>query len=167
MRFSRFEDMLRHWAEDSPQSPALCYGNHTLSFSQLWEAVTARAEELRKEGKSCLGLLSDGSMDCVIELFAANLAGLQIVMLDENAPSVLLRQLIGYTDVDLLWGDVDLVEELSPALTKGVEDGEGRIIARYEGGHILEDDIYIIAHFSFDDPEIDSNYTTILYCNEY
>ena len=128
MRFSRFEDMLRHWAEESPRSPALCYGNRTLSFSQLWEAVTARAEQLRKEGKTCLGLLSDGSMDCVIELFAANLAGLQIVMLDENAPSVLLRQLIAYTDVDTLWGDEDLVEELSPALTKGVEDGEGRIL---------------------------------------
>ncbi len=128
MRFSRFEDMLRRWAEESPQSPALCYGTKTLSFSQLWEAVQARAEELRKGGKTCLGLLSDGSMDCVIELFAANLAGLQIVMLDENAPSVLLRQLIVYTDVDLLWGDVDLVEELSPALTRGVETGEGRIL---------------------------------------
>ena len=128
MRFSRFEDMLRHWAEESPQSPALCYGTRTLSFSQLWEAVQVRAEELRKGGKTCLGLLSDGSTDCVIELFAANLAGLQIVMLDENAPSVLLRQLIAYTDVDLLWGDVDLVEELSPALTRGVENGEGRIL---------------------------------------
>lgn len=31
----------------------------------------------------------------------------------------------------------------------------------------LEDDIYIIAHFSFDEPGVDCNYTTILYCNEY
>ena len=42
--------------------------------------------------------------------------------------SELLRQLIQYTDVDLLWGDEDLVEELSPALTKGVEDGAGKIL---------------------------------------
>ena len=128
MRFQRFENLLRHWAETSPDAPALRYGPRTLSFSELWASVQNRAEELRSSGKSCLGLLSDGSMDCVIELFAANLAGLQIVMLDENAPSVLLRQLLAYTDVDLLWGDVDLVDELSPYLTEGVQGGEGRIL---------------------------------------
>ena len=128
MRFQRFENLLRHWAETSPDAPALRYGPRTLSSSELWAAVQNRTEELRSSGKSCLGLLSDGSMDCVIELFAANLAGLQIVMLDENAPSVLLRQLLAYTDVDLLWGDVDLVDELSPYLTEGVQDGEGRIL---------------------------------------
>ncbi len=128
MRFARFEHMLRYWAESSPDAPALRYGPQTFSFSQLLEAVEKRAGELRGSGKSCLGLLSDGSLDCVVELFAANLAGLQIVMLDENAPSVLLRQLLAYTDVDLLWGDEDLVDELSPYLTPGVQDGEGRIL---------------------------------------
>lgn len=48
-----------------------------------------------------------------------------------------------------------------------LEDGEGRIVARYEGGDILEGDIYIIAYFSFTEPGADCNYTTILYCNEY
>ena len=128
MRFQRFEELLRTWAEKTPEAPALRYGERTLSFSQTWAAVEQRAEELRRSGKSCLGLLSDGSLDCVIELFAANLAGLQIVMLDENAPSVLLRQLLAYTDVDLLWGDVDLVDELNPYLAQGVRDGEGKIL---------------------------------------
>ncbi|MBR5094049.1 MAG: acyl--CoA ligase [Oscillospiraceae bacterium] len=128
MRYQHFADMLRHWAEASPDAPALRYGERTLTFSKLWETVQKRSEELRGTGKTCLGLLSDGSMDCVIELFAANIAGLQIVMLDENAPSVLLRQLLAYTDVDLLWGDVDLVDELSPYLSSGVQGGEGRIL---------------------------------------
>ena len=128
MRFQHFEDLLRYWAEKTPDAPALRYGNRTLSFSQTREAVEKRAAALRETGKTCLGLLSDGSLDCVIELFAANLAGLQIVMLDENAPSVLLRQLLAYTDIDTLWGDVDLVEELSPFLTGGVENGRGRIL---------------------------------------
>ena len=128
MRFQGFEELLRYWAEKTPDSPALRYNGRTLSFSQFREAVLSRAEELRKSGKTCLGLLSDGSLDCVIELFAANLAGLQLVMLDENAPSVLLRQLLAYTDIDTLWGDVDLVEELSPFLTGGVENGRGRIL---------------------------------------
>ena len=122
MRFDRFEDLLKSWAAQTPDAPALRYEKRLLSFSQLWLTVQKRAEELRSSGKSCLGLLSDGSMDCVIELFAANLAGLQIVMLDENAPSVLLRQLLAYTDVDTLWGDPDLVEELSPFFTSGTTE---------------------------------------------
>ena len=128
MRFDHFEDMLRRWEETTPDAPALRYGARTVSFSQLFETVQQRAALLRKSHKTCLGLLSDGSLDCVTELFAANIAGMQIVMLDENAPSVLLRQLIQYTDVDLLWGDEDLVEELSPALTQGVENGSGKIL---------------------------------------
>jgi len=48
-----------------------------------------------------------------------------------------------------------------------LEDGEGRVVARYDDGGILEDDIYIIANFSFNEPGVDYNYTTILYCNEY
>ena len=128
MRFDRFSELLAHWAEAAPQAPALRCGGRSLSFAETWEAVRTRAEALRAEGKTCLGVLADGSLDCVIELFAANLAGMQLVMLDENAPAALLRQLVSYTDVDLLWGDEDLVEELTPALTGGVDDGEGKIL---------------------------------------
>ena len=128
MRFDRFSELLAHWAEAAPQAPALRCGGRSLSFAETWEAVRTRAEALRAEGKTCLGVLADGSLDCVIELFAANLAGMQLVMLDENAPAALLRQLVSYTDVDLLWGDEDLVEELTPALTGGVNDGEGKIL---------------------------------------
>ena len=128
MRFARFEQLLRYWAEERPDAPALRYGTKTLSYSALLDQVLQRANALRADGKTCLGLLADGSMDCVIELFAANLAGMQLVMLDENAPSVLLRQLLAYTDIDALWGDEDLVEELSPFLTGGVQEGDGRIL---------------------------------------
>ena len=128
MRFDRFSELLAHWAEAAPQAPALRCGGRSLSFAETWEAVRTRAEALRAEGKTCLGVLADGSLDCVIELFAANLAGMQLVMLDENAPAALLRQLVSYTDVDLLWGDEDLVEELTPALTGGVDGGEGKIL---------------------------------------
>jgi len=128
MRFDRFSQLLAHWAEAAPQAPALRCGGRSLSFAETWEAVRTRAEALRAEGRTCLGVLADGSLDCVIELFAANLAGMQLVMLDENAPAALLRQLVAYTDIDALWGDEDLVEELTPALTGGVEDGEGKIL---------------------------------------
>ena len=128
MRFSRFEEMLSHLARTAPDAPALRYEEQTWSFAALESAVAERAAVLRAEGKSCLGLLADGSAACVIELFAAVRAGLQLVMLDPSLPDELLRALIVYTDIDTLWGDGDLVEELSDALTAGVSGGEGRLL---------------------------------------
>ncbi len=123
--------MLRHWAERAPSHPALIYDEHgrrELSFAALEEAVEARARALRADGGSCIGILADGSAACVIEIFAAARAGLQIVMLDEGLPEETLPALLRYTDVDRLWGDADLCEELRDSLTDGVKDGEGRIL---------------------------------------
>ncbi len=131
MRFLSFYGMLAHYAAVSPDAPALYYEGESprcLSFRDLLSRVSARAEELRAGGKTCLGLLSDGSLACVTELFAAVRAGLQVVMLDENLPEDLLRQLIVYTDIDCLFGDPELVEELTPALTAGVKDGAGKLL---------------------------------------
>ena len=128
MRFSSFEEMLSHMARTAPDAPALRYEERTWSFAALEEAVAARADALRAGGKTCLGLLADGSADCVIELFAAVRAGLQLVMLDPSLPDELLRGLLAYTDIDLLWGDEELREELADALTAGVTGGAGRIL---------------------------------------
>ena len=128
MRFSSFEEMLSHMARTAPDAPALRYEERTWSFAALEEAVAARADALRAGGKTCLGLLADGSADCVIELFAAVRAGLQLVMLDPSLPDELLRGLLAYTDIDLLWGDEELREELADALTAGVTGGTGRIL---------------------------------------
>ena len=128
MRFDSFEQMLTHFAEISPDAPALRYEKKTLCFSELKRTVDARAAELRAEGKSCLGLLCDGSLDCVIELFAANQAGMQLVMLDAALDTGALGTLIRYTDVDTLWGDEELKEELHLALMGGVKNGAGKIL---------------------------------------
>ena len=128
MRFDSFRHMLSWWAQQRPDGAALRYGNESRSFSQLYGDVCRRAEELKEGGKSCVGILADGSLECVEEIFAANLAGLQLVMLDAMAPEPLLKTLIRYTDIDCLWGDEELCEELAPALMAGVKDGEGRIL---------------------------------------
>ena len=132
MRFHTFEEMLLYWAERKPAGPALVFegpeGPQSRTYAELLDEVRARAEELRAEGKSCLGVLADGSRGCVVTIFAAVLAGLQLVLLDENAPEELLRRLIAYTDIDTLWGDGELCEELAPALTQGVRDGRGKIL---------------------------------------
>ena len=61
MRFQSFEELLRHWAEASPSGTALCGEGTELSFRDLLERVLRRVDELKQTGKSCLGLLSDGS----------------------------------------------------------------------------------------------------------
>ena len=128
VRFDSFEDILSYWASQSPDQTALRYGHEDCSYRELLARVRARAEELKNAGKTCLGLLSDGSLDCVIELFAANLAGLQVVLLDDAAPESVLRGLIAYTDIDLLWGDGELCAELNGNLTHGVTDGARKIL---------------------------------------
>ena len=132
MRFKSFEHMLSYWAETAPDTPALCFekdGGHCVwTYREFERQIACRAEELRSEGGSCLGLLSDGSCECVVTLFAAVRAGLQLVLLDASAPEELLRSLIAYTDIDRLWGDEELVDALSPVLTGGVRDGKGKIL---------------------------------------
>ncbi len=131
LRFESFSQMLHHWAEVSPDAPALIYdknGLRTLSFSGLLASVSERSEQLRALGKSCLGVLADGSADCVVEIFAAVAAGFQVVMLDASLPDELLSSLIRYTDVDMLWGDEELCSSLTPFLTAGVKDGAGKIL---------------------------------------
>ena len=128
MRFDSFEDILSYWASQNPDHTALRYEQEACSYRELLLRIQARAEELKASGKTCLGLLSDGSLRCVIELFAANSAGLQVVLLDESAPESVLRGLIAYTDIDLLWGDEELCEELKGNLTHGVTDGERKIL---------------------------------------
>ena len=128
MRFDSFEHLLSHFALSTPDAPALRYEATTLSFAALFQTVQKRAEELRRSGKSCLGVLCDGSLENVIEIFAASLAGLQIVLLDASLEADVLKTLIRYTDVDLLWGDEELCDELSLALMAGVKDGRGKIL---------------------------------------
>ena len=128
MRFDGFRHLLAHWAERQPDAPALRFGAQSCSFGELLHRVEQRSAQLRAEGNTCMGILSDGSLDCVIEIFAANAAGLQAVLLDEQLPEDVLRGLIRYADIDRLWGDEDLVQELTPALTGGTADGAGKLL---------------------------------------
>lgn len=120
--------MLRHWAEAAPDHPALIHERGELSYAALCAAVEKRAGELRADGGTCIGVLADGSAECVIEIFAAVLAGLQVVLLDAALPEGALGVLLRYTDTDRLWGDEDLCEELRPFLTEGVQDGAGKLL---------------------------------------
>ncbi len=128
MRFSGFEELLKYYAVKTPDAPAFYFASasgerEVCSFGQFYDAVHIRAEELKSVGKTCEGILADGSFECVREIFAANIAGLQVVMLDANVPVSLLEKLIPYTDMDLLWGDIEEKTRLEERMSPGVKQG--------------------------------------------
>ena len=133
MRFSSFQEMLRNYAETTPEAPALWVpgerGAESISFSVLEDAVERRSTELKAGGKTCLAVFADGSGPCVITIFAAVRAGLQVVLLDDSLPDDTAAALIRYTDADAIWSaDDERVSDLAPALTDGVTNGVGRIL---------------------------------------
>ena len=123
-KFNSFEALLEDFEKNAPHRPALVFesGEKPCFLSREGFAAMARkkARELSASGKKCLGIVCDGSLACLAALFDSALAGLQTVLLDENAPEDLLRGQIMQTDIDMLWcSDDDLCGELESALTKG------------------------------------------------
>ena len=127
-KFSSFRELLETLAGTEPERTALRYADGSRSRRALLEEAEARARVLKAQGKSCLGVLCDGSYACVLEIFAAVLAGLQLVLLDGNLPEEELPGLLQKTDVDALWGGECLEEDMTPYLTRGVRDGAGRVL---------------------------------------
>ena len=141
-KFNSFEDLLRSFTQDAPDRTVLIYEEDGVpvrkSRADFAESVLARAEEMRSFGMTCLGVLCDGSLDCIETIFASAAAGLQTVLLDENASDTLLQEQIRQTDIDILWSsDPDLVEELTPYLTEGIPPKAENSDSSCEGSDIL------------------------------
>ena len=139
-KFNSFAEALRFFAHNDPERPLLVYEDGGApvkkSRADFAASVLARAEEMRTFGMTCLGVLCDGSLDCVETIFAS--AGLQTVLLDENAADTLLQEQIRQTDIDILWSsDPDLVEELTPYLTDGITPRADSSDSSVEGSDIL------------------------------
>ena len=128
-KYPSFAALLEDLAARQPEAPALRFGAAGCkSYLTFQKDVQARAEALKAMGKRCLGVLCDGSYACVREIFAAALAGMQLVLLDENVPEEELPALIRKTDIDALWGEDALDADLTPWLTRGAADGAGRVL---------------------------------------
>ena len=102
-RFYNFSELLRHYARLSPDAPALKDGHYVLSFAELYSRVQDRAGLIAQARRSCVAVVAESSIDCVIQVFAASAAGLRIVMLDETLPDEVLKALIRHTEADLVW----------------------------------------------------------------
>ena len=141
-KFDSFEDLLRSFKQNDPDRTVFIYEDGGApvrkSRADFAASVLVRAEEMRSFGMTCLGVLCDGSLDCVETIFASAVAGLQTVLLDENAADTLLQEQIRQTDIDILWSsDPDLVEELTPYLTEGIPPRAENSDPSCEGSDIL------------------------------
>jgi len=133
MRFNSFNEIIEYYSDKSPDSVALYYGigdeKKQLSFSQLLSLINGKCKEFEESPKTSVGILCSNTKDCVITIFAAVKAGMQVVMLDESLNDSVLLEQINKADVDILWSeDAERINDLSPALTNGVEKNAKRIL---------------------------------------
>lgn len=75
----------------------------SVSWTEFSEMVHTRAAELQAEDARCEAILCDGSFACVVEIFAANLAGRAVAMLDESVSAELLPMLLAAVGADSVW----------------------------------------------------------------
>ena len=94
VKYNGFMDLLDAFWGDDPARTAFLYEKSgevaSLSRGAFAGAVLARRDELPEAfgTGTCLGVLCDGSLSCVLTIFAAVLAGMQVVLLDENAAAL-------------------------------------------------------------------------------
>ena len=131
--YGGFKDFIDRMAAERPDAIAFLHGANDRYHRVTWEAfaadVYARAEQLREGGKTCVAILADGSYASAVEIFAANIAGMQIAMLDVAVPDKMLAQLLPYVDADALWcSNEKRAEELSAFLTGPAADPTDKIL---------------------------------------
>ena len=107
-RYKDFADLVDRMAASCPSRAALlvCDGEgamRSIDWSELAGRVQARAGELAAEGHACEAVLADGSAECVVEVFAAVQAGLQVALVDPMMPNQVLAPLLGAVDADCVW----------------------------------------------------------------
>ena len=132
MRFDSFLNMFKYYA-DNGDGVALVYddgdGKKEIRFSGLIDAVNARKAELAATGKTSIGIFCSGKKDCIITIFAAVAAKMQVVMLDESLSDKVLAAQIQKADIDMLWADDgDTVKDFEQYMNGGVEKDAGRIL---------------------------------------
>ncbi len=107
-RYSDFSDLIDCMVDAVPNKAALLVGEHEgvvrrVTWAELAEDVRTRAEELGTRECACEAVLADGSYGCVVEVFAAVRAGLQVALVDPFVPNQVMAPLLRSVDADCVW----------------------------------------------------------------
>ncbi len=107
-RYKDFSDLVDRMAASAPDRAALLVCDEAgalgeIAWGELARLVALRADELKGEGCGCEAVLADGSADCVVEVFAAAKAGLQVALVDPMMPDDVMMPLLSAVDADCVW----------------------------------------------------------------
>ena len=117
IRYNNFDDLIDRMVESAPGKAALLCAPqgeaeaHAVSWGELAERVRARADELARRGWACEAILADGTVECVVEVFAAVRAGLQVALVDPLMPNQVMAPLLEAVDADCVWASSDARRE--------------------------------------------------------
>ncbi|MDO4400798.1 MAG: AMP-binding protein [Coriobacteriia bacterium] len=124
-RYRDFGDLIDRMAFACPGKVALrgCDERGELrdvTWSELQGLVCERADALAPRGGECEAVLADGSIACVIEVFAAVRAGLQVALADPFIPNAVLMPLLASVDAGCAWApdaarQAEIEGQLAPA----------------------------------------------------
>ena len=107
IRYKDFADLMDSMVASSPERPALlAYAGdrrEAVTWSSLQSRVNVRAAELAGHAGACEVILADGTPACVVEVFAAVQAGLQVALVDPLLPNSVMAPLLNAVDAGLVW----------------------------------------------------------------
>lgn len=110
-RYKDFADLIDRMSASFPKRTALlAWGEgepRDVSWSELASLVRDRSDRLRRAGGLCEAVLADGTVECVVETFAAVCAGLQVALVDPLMPNRVLEPLLRAVDADCVWASSD------------------------------------------------------------
>lgn len=121
VRHSTFEELLTAGKEISGNGPAVYYEEAGEKKSLTYQELLDKINEVELPDGTCIGILCDGGLSTILNIFAAAKARKQIVMLEPSLPISALKLLIQSTDCDGLMGKDSEDPELRSALGKGAE----------------------------------------------
>ena len=130
-RYTGFSHLLASQAAARPHAPAILYekagAKSLMTRRELLFAAQKRAAELC--GKRAIFVLCDGSLENVVTVFGAVLAGVRVILADAGAQEDALCALLEYTRADCLYcEDEELAEILTAHLDPGAPGGAGELL---------------------------------------
>lgn len=103
-----------------------------VTWNDFAARVQARAAELRGDARACEAVFADGSLACIVEVFACAEAGIQVVLAAADAPEQEASELVAAGDADAVWPPSCAAGGVREALR-----GDDERIERPEFGRIL------------------------------
>ncbi|WP_420630863.1 amino acid adenylation domain-containing protein [Candidatus Leptofilum sp.] len=100
-----FHEHVAHWAQQSPETPALCYGSQQMDYATLNSKANQLAHALQSWGvgpESRVGIFLNRSFEMIIVLLAVQKAGGAYVPLDTAYPADRLSYMVADAELALV-----------------------------------------------------------------